>query len=70
MPSAKAEIKACDALWHRGTDYDTYMAYVTCVKTMLGLSRLNTFYLINFFRGSAFFSRYGTDFATISRLGS
>jgi hypothetical protein len=36
MPGAKAEIKACDAIWHRGSDYDTYMAYVTCIKVMLG----------------------------------
>uniref|UniRef100_A0A914Z9A1 Uncharacterized protein n=1 Tax=Panagrolaimus superbus TaxID=310955 RepID=A0A914Z9A1_9BILA len=36
MPHAKAEIRACDSVWHRGKDYDTYMAYVTCVKVMLG----------------------------------
>uniref|UniRef100_A0A914PCD1 Uncharacterized protein n=1 Tax=Panagrolaimus davidi TaxID=227884 RepID=A0A914PCD1_9BILA len=40
MPNAKAEIKACDNIWHRGKDYDTYMAYVTCVKIMLGANRL------------------------------
>jgi hypothetical protein len=40
MPNAKAEIKACDNIWHRGKDYDTYMAYVTCVKVMLGANRL------------------------------
>uniref|UniRef100_A0A914CB08 Uncharacterized protein n=1 Tax=Acrobeloides nanus TaxID=290746 RepID=A0A914CB08_9BILA len=40
MPGAKAEIKACDAIWHRGSDYDTYMAYVSCIKVMLGATRL------------------------------
>lgn len=36
MPDAKAEIKACDQIWHKGKDYETYMAYVTCVKITLG----------------------------------
>ncbi|CAD5227820.1 unnamed protein product [Bursaphelenchus okinawaensis] len=40
MPGAKAEIKACESIWLRGTGYDTYMAYVTCVKVMLGAQRI------------------------------
>jgi len=40
LPDARAEIKACDAVWHRGNNYETYMAYVTCVKVTLGAKRL------------------------------
>jgi hypothetical protein len=25
MPGARAEAKACDQIWHRGTNYETYM---------------------------------------------
>ncbi|KAE9548867.1 hypothetical protein FO519_007918, partial [Halicephalobus sp. NKZ332] len=40
LPEAKAEIKACDNIWHRGQGYGTYMNFVTCVKVMLGANRL------------------------------
>ncbi|KAI6191105.1 hypothetical protein M3Y97_00191700 [Aphelenchoides bicaudatus] len=40
MPGAKAEIKACNEIWHNGSNYETYMAYVTCVKVTLGANRL------------------------------
>ncbi|KAI6206019.1 hypothetical protein M3Y94_00858300 [Aphelenchoides besseyi] len=40
LPGAKSEIKACDKIWHNGTDYDYYMKFVTCVKVNLGAVRL------------------------------
>ncbi|VDK79291.1 unnamed protein product [Anisakis simplex] len=40
LPHAKQSIKNCDKIWHRGTDYKTYMAFVTCVKLSLGERRL------------------------------
>lgn len=54
LPGAKAEARACDQIWHQGSNYETYMclnfftnltikcfrAYVTCVKVTLGANRL------------------------------
>ncbi|KJH50634.1 hypothetical protein DICVIV_03226 [Dictyocaulus viviparus] len=40
IPHALQETKNCDILWHNATDYNTYMAYVSCVKQMLGATRL------------------------------
>ena len=36
LPDAAQEIENCDFLWHNGTNYDGYMAYVVCVKLSLG----------------------------------
>ncbi|GMR51528.1 hypothetical protein PMAYCL1PPCAC_21723, partial [Pristionchus mayeri] len=40
MPSAVQEISVCDEIWRKGTDYETYMAFVTCCKIALGATRL------------------------------
>lgn len=40
LPDAVQERKNCDEFWRNGTDYESYMAYVTCVKLSLGATRL------------------------------
>ncbi|KAI6198214.1 hypothetical protein M3Y99_01898800 [Aphelenchoides fujianensis] len=40
LPDAKAEHKACNRIWHRGTNYETYMAFVQCCKVFLGAHRV------------------------------
>lgn len=32
LPTSTPEIEACNTMWHNGSDYETYMAYVTCCK--------------------------------------
>uniref|UniRef100_A0A1I7SE62 Hexosyltransferase n=1 Tax=Bursaphelenchus xylophilus TaxID=6326 RepID=A0A1I7SE62_BURXY len=40
LPKAVDETEACQTLWANASDYDTYLAYVTCVKFMLGAVRV------------------------------
>ncbi|CAJ0589954.1 unnamed protein product [Cylicocyclus nassatus] len=40
MPDAKQEAENCDTVWHNATNYDTYLAYVSCVKQALGAARM------------------------------
>ncbi|RCN36610.1 hypothetical protein ANCCAN_17513 [Ancylostoma caninum] len=40
LPDASQEAENCNEIWHRAKDYDTYMAYVSCVKQALGATRL------------------------------
>uniref|UniRef100_A0A0M3I568 Nucleotid_trans domain-containing protein n=1 Tax=Ascaris lumbricoides TaxID=6252 RepID=A0A0M3I568_ASCLU len=40
LSNAKQEIKNCDTIWRMGRDYETYMAFVTCVKIYLGATRI------------------------------
>ncbi|RCN45897.1 hypothetical protein ANCCAN_08062 [Ancylostoma caninum] len=40
LPGASQEAKNCNEIWHTAKDYDTYMAYVSCVKQALGATRL------------------------------
>ena len=41
LPEASAEIKACDAIWRKGTGYETYMNFVTCCKVIRACSKTN-----------------------------
>ncbi|KAL3080174.1 hypothetical protein niasHS_013846 [Heterodera schachtii] len=40
LPSAKIEIEACTKYWNSSIDYDTLMAYTTCVRSALGAQRI------------------------------
>ncbi|KAJ1362309.1 hypothetical protein KIN20_021829 [Parelaphostrongylus tenuis] len=40
MPDAWHEAENCDEVWHNSTGYETYLKYVSCVKQMLGATRL------------------------------
>ncbi|CAD6189070.1 unnamed protein product [Caenorhabditis auriculariae] len=40
LPYAVQEIKNCDDYWHKATNYESYMAFVTCVKLSLGATRI------------------------------
>lgn len=37
LPDAVQESKNCDRIWRQGRNYETYMAFVTCVKVYLGI---------------------------------
>ncbi|KAK6038413.1 hypothetical protein COOONC_24082, partial [Cooperia oncophora] len=40
LPDAVQERANCYALWRKATDYDTYIAMVSCVKQAIGATRL------------------------------
>ncbi|PIO72644.1 hypothetical protein TELCIR_05416 [Teladorsagia circumcincta] len=39
LPSATQEMRNCDNVWHNASGYETYLAYVSCVKQALGATR-------------------------------
>lgn len=39
IPEAYMEASVCDEIWRNSSNYETYMAYVTCVKVNLGATR-------------------------------
>uniref|UniRef100_A0A914H5Z6 Uncharacterized protein n=1 Tax=Globodera rostochiensis TaxID=31243 RepID=A0A914H5Z6_GLORO len=40
LPNAQIEINACTKYWQRSEDYDSLMAYTTCVRSALGARRI------------------------------
>uniref|UniRef100_A0A914I9V7 Uncharacterized protein n=1 Tax=Globodera rostochiensis TaxID=31243 RepID=A0A914I9V7_GLORO len=40
LPNAQMEINACTNYWQRSEDYDSLMAYTTCVRSALGARRI------------------------------
>ncbi|PAV60899.1 hypothetical protein WR25_17151 [Diploscapter pachys] len=40
MSEAREEFENCNAIWHKATDYDSYMAFVLCIRIYLGAKRL------------------------------
>ncbi|VDM60733.1 unnamed protein product [Angiostrongylus costaricensis] len=40
MPDAWHEAKNCDKVWRNSTGYESYLRYVSCVKQMLGATRV------------------------------
>ncbi|PAV68661.1 hypothetical protein WR25_18734 [Diploscapter pachys] len=40
ISEAREEFENCNAIWHKATDYDSYMAFFLCIRIYLGAKRL------------------------------
>lgn len=43
MPEAGEEFENCNAIWHKAIDYDSYMAFVLCIRIYLGTQHISPF---------------------------